>query len=170
MPSEYHGSYTPHPCLIQDQSASRNSHYCKLCDARKSSNLLPKEAIEPCSPRQVARIFIFRAVWVTLSSCNGGSGGSSERATGSNAPTIDGSATGGQRNPVCVAGTSRGGVTRPEIIVSLNDGFMNAFSADARELGRFNFTHGKAVMYDSEATLSDLNQDGSPEILFTDES
>ncbi|MBI5580253.1 MAG: VCBS repeat-containing protein [Deltaproteobacteria bacterium] len=59
------------------------------------------------------------------------------------------------------------GDSRPEIIVSLNDGFMHAFSAEAREIWRFNFTHGKAVMYASEATIADLNQDGSPEILFT---
>jgi len=111
MPHEYHALYTPHPCLIQDQSASQTSRYCKLCGAMKSSNLLPKKAIEPCSPRQIARIFILLAVWVTLISCSGGSGGSSESATGSNAPTTDGSATGGQRNPVCVAGTSSGEVT-----------------------------------------------------------
>jgi hypothetical protein len=59
------------------------------------------------------------------------------------------------------------GDRRPEIIVSLNDGFMHAFGADAREIWRFNFTHGKAMMYASEATVADLNQDGSPEILFT---
>jgi hypothetical protein len=59
------------------------------------------------------------------------------------------------------------GDSRPEIIVSLNDGFMHAFSADAGEIWRFNFTHGKAVMYASEATVADLNQDGSPEIVFT---
>jgi hypothetical protein len=59
------------------------------------------------------------------------------------------------------------GDSRPEIIVSLNDGFMHAFSADAREIWRFDFTHGKAVMYASEATVADLNQDGSPEVLFT---
>ena len=39
----------------------------------------------------------------------------------------------------------------PEIVVSLNDGFMHAFSADASEIWRFNYTHGKAVMYASEA-------------------
>jgi hypothetical protein len=37
----------------------------------------------------------------------------SESATGSKAPTIDGSITGGQRNPVCVAGKSNGEVARP---------------------------------------------------------
>ncbi len=55
----------------------------------------------------------------------------------------------------------------PEIVVSLNDGFVHAFTAGARELWRFDFTHGKAVMYASEVTVADLNQDGSPELLFT---
>lgn len=59
------------------------------------------------------------------------------------------------------------GDASPEIVVSLNDGFVYAFSADADEIWRFNFTHGKAVMYASEVTVADLNQDGSPELLFT---
>jgi hypothetical protein len=59
------------------------------------------------------------------------------------------------------------GDSRPEIVVSLNDGFMRAFSAGGSEIWRFNYTHGKAVMYASEPTVADLNQDGSPEIIFT---
>ncbi len=59
------------------------------------------------------------------------------------------------------------GDSRPEIVVSLNDGFMHAFSAGGSEIWRFNYTHGKPVMYASEATVADLNQDGSPEIIFT---
>jgi hypothetical protein len=59
------------------------------------------------------------------------------------------------------------GDSRPEIVVSLNDGFMHAFSAGGSEIWRFNYTHGKAVMYASEATVADLNQDGSPEVIFT---
>jgi len=59
------------------------------------------------------------------------------------------------------------GDSAPEIVVSLNDGFMRAFTAQAAELWRYNYTHGKAVMYASEATVADLNQDGSPEIIFT---
>lgn len=59
------------------------------------------------------------------------------------------------------------GDSAPEIVVSLNDGFMWAFTAQGTMLWRWNYTHGKAVMYASEATVADLNQDGSPEILFT---
>jgi hypothetical protein len=49
--------------------------------------------------------------------------------------------------------------------VSLNDGFVHAFDADAKELWKYNFTFGKVVMYASEVTVADLNQDGSPELL-----
>ena len=59
------------------------------------------------------------------------------------------------------------GDAAPEIVVSLNDGFMRAFTAQAAELWRYNYTHGKAVMYASEPTVADLNQDGSPEVIFT---
>jgi hypothetical protein len=59
------------------------------------------------------------------------------------------------------------GDRRPEIVVSLNDGFMYAFDADAQRLWRYNYTHGKAIMFASEAVIADLNQDGSPEIVFS---
>ena len=54
----------------------------------------------------------------------------------------------------------------PEIVVSLNDGCMHAFDAYGLLLWRYNYTHGKAIMYASEPTAADLNQDGSPEIVF----
>jgi hypothetical protein len=54
---------------------------------------------------------------------------------------------------------------RPEILVSLNDGFLYAFDADAQVLWRFNYTHGRPVMYASEPVVADLNQDGSPEVV-----
>jgi hypothetical protein len=59
------------------------------------------------------------------------------------------------------------GDSRPEIVVSLNDGFMYAFDAGAQQLWRYNYTHSKAIMFASEATIADLNQDGSPEIVFS---
>ena len=59
------------------------------------------------------------------------------------------------------------GDSRPEIVVSLNDGFVRAYSSDAIEIWRYNFMHGKTVMYASESTVADLNQDGSPEIVFS---
>jgi len=59
------------------------------------------------------------------------------------------------------------GDSAPEIVVSLNDGFMRAFTAQGAELWRWDYTHGNAIMYASEAAVADLNQDGSPEIIFT---
>jgi hypothetical protein len=54
----------------------------------------------------------------------------------------------------------------PEIVVSLNDGCLYAFESDGAELWRFNYTHGKSIMFASEAAVADLNRDGSPEIIF----
>lgn len=59
------------------------------------------------------------------------------------------------------------GDARPEIVVSLNDGFIHAFDAEANELWRYNFTHGKSIMFASEVMVADLNQDGSPEMIFS---
>lgn len=55
----------------------------------------------------------------------------------------------------------------PEIVVSLNDGAMSAFDAFGLQLWRYSYTNGKSIMFASEATAADLNQDGSPEIVFT---
>ncbi len=55
---------------------------------------------------------------------------------------------------------------RPEIAVSLNDGALYLFDADGNRVWRVNYTHGKSIMYASEATVADLNQDGAPELLF----
>ncbi len=59
-----------------------------------------------------------------------------------------------------------GGDARPEIVVSLNDGYMYGYSASGVRLWRYNYTNGKAIMYASEPMIADLNQDGSPEIIF----
>jgi len=59
------------------------------------------------------------------------------------------------------------GEIEKEIVVSLNDGTMAAYSADAQLIWRFNYTNAKAIMYASEPVVADLNQDGSPEIVFS---
>lgn len=56
---------------------------------------------------------------------------------------------------------------RPEVIVSLNDRHLYAFDADAALLWRYDYSHGKDIIYSSEAIVADLNQDGAPEVLFT---
>ena len=58
------------------------------------------------------------------------------------------------------------GNDRPEILVSLNDGFLYAFDSNAEVLWQFNYRHGHQVMYASEPVVADLSQDGSPEVLF----
>ncbi len=57
------------------------------------------------------------------------------------------------------------GDARPEIVVSLNDGYLSAYSADATRLWRVDVRHGKSVMYAAEPTVADLNQDGLPEVV-----
>jgi hypothetical protein len=59
------------------------------------------------------------------------------------------------------------GDSRPEITVSLNDGFVYAYNADGQRLWRTSYRHGKAIMYSSEVTVADLNQDAVPELLLT---
>ncbi len=57
------------------------------------------------------------------------------------------------------------GDDRPEIAVSLNDGYVYLFDADGTRLWRTDFTHGHSIMYASEVTVADLNADGIPELL-----
>jgi hypothetical protein len=59
------------------------------------------------------------------------------------------------------------GDERPEIIVSLNDGFTYAFDSEGTRLWRFDHTFGHSIQYASESVVADLNQDGSPEIILS---
>lgn len=54
-----------------------------------------------------------------------------------------------------------------ELVVSLNDEFMSAFDASGNQLWSYNYSHGKNILFASEPTVADLNQDGSPEVVFT---
>jgi hypothetical protein len=58
-----------------------------------------------------------------------------------------------------------GGDPRPEIVVSLNDGYVYAFDHSGQRLWRTNTRHGLAISFNTETTLADLNQDGIPELL-----
>jgi hypothetical protein len=54
-----------------------------------------------------------------------------------------------------------------ETVVSLNDGLVYAFDAQGQRIWRSNYTFGKQIMYASEVLAADLNQDGSPELVFS---
>ncbi|MDJ0784055.1 MAG: VCBS repeat-containing protein [Desulfosarcinaceae bacterium] len=55
----------------------------------------------------------------------------------------------------------------PQIVVSLNDGYMSTFTAEGDLLWRYDYTHGRRIMFASEPLVADLNQDGVPEVVFT---
>jgi hypothetical protein len=55
----------------------------------------------------------------------------------------------------------------PQIVVSLNDGCMSSFTSAGDLLWRYDYTRGKAISFASEPVVADLNQDGSPEVVFT---
>jgi len=59
------------------------------------------------------------------------------------------------------------GDANPELIVSLNDGFMYCFDSTATLVWRYDYRKGMTIMYASEAVVADLNKDGRPEVIFT---
>ncbi len=54
----------------------------------------------------------------------------------------------------------------PEIVVSLNDGFVYCFSSTSQLLWKYDVTHGADHMFMSEPVIADLNDDGEPEVIF----
>jgi hypothetical protein len=57
------------------------------------------------------------------------------------------------------------GDARPEILVSLNDGFVSCYDGAGNRLWRTSFRHGHPIMFSSEVTVADLNRDAEPELL-----
>lgn len=58
------------------------------------------------------------------------------------------------------------GDARPEIVASLNDGYVYAFSPEGKTLWRYDYAKGGSKVYASEPVLADLNDDGRPEVIF----
>lgn len=55
----------------------------------------------------------------------------------------------------------------PETLFAAHDGYLYCISASATQHWKYDFTHGRDLMYASEAMVVDLNQDFEPEIIFT---
>jgi hypothetical protein len=58
------------------------------------------------------------------------------------------------------------GDPRPEIVASLDDGFVYAFSPDGTRLWRYDYANGAPKTFASEPVIADLNDDGIPEVIF----
>jgi hypothetical protein len=58
------------------------------------------------------------------------------------------------------------GDPKPEIVASINDGYVYAIGPDGSRLWRYDFAHGYAKTFASEPVVADLNRDGVPEIVF----
>lgn len=59
------------------------------------------------------------------------------------------------------------GDCRPETLWADHDGYIYCISPTAQRLWRYNFTHGRNLMYASEVMVADLNKDFKPELIFT---
>ncbi len=58
------------------------------------------------------------------------------------------------------------GDSRPEIVAPGNDGSIYAVSPDGAILWRFDYAKGAPKTFASEVSVADLNQDGTPELVF----
>ena len=58
------------------------------------------------------------------------------------------------------------GDKRPEIIAALNDGYIHALTPDGKPLWKYDYRHGRDLLYASEVVVADLNKDGVPELIF----
>lgn len=58
------------------------------------------------------------------------------------------------------------GDAKPEIVASINDGYVYAIGPDGARLWRYDFAKGKPKTFASEVVVADLNKDGTPELVF----
>ena len=71
------------------------------------------------------------------------------------------------RNPPAPTIVDIVGNSKPEILYGAHDGHIYCTSAEAKRLWRRDIRHGRKVMYSSEITVADLNQDNVPELILT---
>jgi len=69
------------------------------------------------------------------------------------------------RNPPAPTVVNILGDTKPEILYAAHDGYIYCTSAEANRLWRKDIRHGRNIMYSSEITAADLNQDGVAELI-----
>lgn len=70
-------------------------------------------------------------------------------------------------NPPAPTTVDLTGDGRPDTLYAAHDGYVYCISAAATQLWRTDIRHGRSLMYASEITVADLNQDGSPELVLT---
>ena len=58
------------------------------------------------------------------------------------------------------------GDAKPEIVASINDGYVYAIGPDGTRLWRYDYAKGKPKTFASEVVVADLNKDGTPELVF----
>ena len=58
------------------------------------------------------------------------------------------------------------GDENPEIIASIDDGYVYAIGPDGSRLWRYDYAKGHAKTFASEPVVADLNRDGVPEVVF----
>ncbi|BHH83092.1 FG-GAP repeat domain-containing protein [Desulforhopalus sp. 52FAK] len=71
------------------------------------------------------------------------------------------------RNPPAPTIVNISGDKNPEIIYAAHDGYIYCTSPVAEQLWKYDFRHGRDLMYASEVSVADLNQDNIPELIFT---
>jgi hypothetical protein len=71
------------------------------------------------------------------------------------------------QNPPAPTIVDINGDSQLEILYAAHDGYIYCTSSGGQQLWRRNIQHGRALMYGSEITVADLDQDNTPELLLT---
>ena len=103
---------------------------------------------------------------VTLTGCGGGGGSGETGQGGGGGSFIDGSATGGERNTVCLSGTSTGEVVRPQFVMNLagqTSWYASPVVADLDGDGEKELiaAYYSVYVFGSDGTLLDRADEGS---------
>ena len=105
-------------------------------------------------------VFWLMVLGAVVTGCGGGSGSGGSAGNRGGVPFIDGSATGGERNAVCLAGTSAGEVARPQFLMNLEGQtgwYASPVVADLDQDGRNELVaaYYDVYVFDGDGTLLD---------------